>query len=186
MKEKKREFRCFDVTQYEEEAEYLREKNKQGWKFTGVKFPGRYYFEKCEPEDVVYQLDYNQEGIKNKDEYLQMFQDCGWEYIQDFAGYSYFRKAAAAMEKEESIFCDDESRLDMMQRVYRGRILPLVVIFCCCLLPQLVNMIGISEGGHTFAGYITGVLAGITIVYVILFVRFGIRYFNYKKRVNRL
>lgn len=47
---------------------------------------------KCTPEDVVYQLDYNEEGLTHKDEYVQMFRDCGWEYIQDFGGYSYFRK----------------------------------------------------------------------------------------------
>lgn len=28
-----------------------------------------------------------------------MFTDCGWEYLQDFVGYSYFRKPKAAMKK---------------------------------------------------------------------------------------
>ena len=51
-----------------------------------MKFPGLYHFEKCEPEDVTYQLDYNPEGIAHKAEYIQMFLDCGWEYMQDFAG----------------------------------------------------------------------------------------------------
>lgn len=31
-----------------------------------MKFPGLYHFEKCEPEDVTYQLDYNPEGIAIK------------------------------------------------------------------------------------------------------------------------
>jgi len=48
---------------------------------------------------VVYQLDYNQEGRSHKEEYIQMFTDCGWEYLQDFVGYSYFRKPKAAMKK---------------------------------------------------------------------------------------
>ena len=39
---------------------------------------GRYLFEKCEPEDVVYQLDYNPEGDGHKAAYVQMFEDCGW------------------------------------------------------------------------------------------------------------
>ena len=56
-------------------------------------YHGMYYFEKCVPQDVVYQLDYNKEGLEHKDEYLKMFDDCGWEYLQDYAGYSYFRKA---------------------------------------------------------------------------------------------
>lgn len=181
MQDKKKEIKWFDVTQYEKEADYLRNMNKQGWKFTGVKFPGRYYFEKCEPEDVVYQLDYNQEGMENKEEYLQMFRDCGWEYILDFAGYSYFRKAASEMEQEESIFCDEESRLDMMTRVYRGRILPLIAIFCCCLLLLFLSGSGVIGSGYAFLRCISALLIAVLILYVVIFIRFAIGYFNYKK-----
>ncbi|HIW84093.1 MAG TPA: DUF2812 domain-containing protein [Candidatus Dorea gallistercoris] len=67
---------------------------------------GTYYFEKCAPEDVVYQLDYNQEGRRNKEEYVQMFQDRGWEYLQDHVDYSYFRKKVSEMTGPEEIFCD--------------------------------------------------------------------------------
>lgn len=95
-----------------------------------------YHFEKCTPQDVVYQLDYNQEGLAHKDEYLKMFEDCGWEYIQDFFGYSYFRKAVADNGSTEEIFCDDDSRFQMMQRVMKGRMLPLLIIFLSVLLPQ--------------------------------------------------
>lgn len=41
MQDKKKEIKWFDITQYEQEAEYLRNMNKKGWKFTGVKFPSR-------------------------------------------------------------------------------------------------------------------------------------------------
>ena len=89
----KREFRYFTIFNHEDEQDYLREMHKHGWKFVKVTGLGRYHFEECQPEEVVYQLDYNQEGSAHKDEYIQMFEDCGWEYIQEFAGYSYFRKA---------------------------------------------------------------------------------------------
>ena len=45
-------------------------------------------FEKCVPEDVIYQLDYNKEGIKHQMEYVRMFEDCGWEYLTEFDGYN--------------------------------------------------------------------------------------------------
>ena len=86
MKECKREFRYFTIMDYEKEGDYLQERHRQGWKFRSVYLPGIYEFERATPEDVVYQLDYNQEGIQNKTEYVQMFEDCGWEYIQDFVG----------------------------------------------------------------------------------------------------
>ena len=132
----KKEIKFFTIVQYEQEGEYLRNMHKSGWKFVKMTGIGMYHFVECEPEDVVYQLDYNQEGLKNKEEYVQMFADCGWEYLQDAFGYSYFRKPAAEMDGEETIFCDEESRLEMMNRVFRGRLIPLIVIFCCCLLPQ--------------------------------------------------
>ena len=85
MKDVKKEFRWFSITEYEKEAEYLRRRHKEGWKFKNVTYPGIYIFEKCEPQDVIYQLDYNPDGIKNQGEYVQMFEDCGWEYLKEFA-----------------------------------------------------------------------------------------------------
>ena len=118
MNEKKKELRIFTIADWKKEEQYLQKRHREGWKFIKAGLPGIYHFEKCRPEEVVYQLDYNQDGLEHKDEYLQMFQDCGWEYIQDFGGYSYFRKPVSQMHGEEEIFCDDESRLDMMRRVF--------------------------------------------------------------------
>lgn len=62
-----------------------------------------------------------------------MFRDCGWEYLQNFVGYSYFRKAASDMDgTEEEIFCDDASRLDMIKRVFSQRMVPLEVNKILC------------------------------------------------------
>ena len=97
MREKKSEVRFFTIADWEKEEEYLRKRHREGWKFVRLSFPV-YHFEKCEPEDVVYQLDYNEDGVAHKEEYVQMFADCGWEYLQDFAGYSYFRKPVAGMK----------------------------------------------------------------------------------------
>ncbi|MDD6826093.1 MAG: DUF2812 domain-containing protein [Oscillospiraceae bacterium] len=60
---------------------------------------------------------------------IGIFADCGWEYMFDFVGYSYFCKAADQSDGNDEIFCDDESRLDMMKRVLKGRVAPLIVFF---------------------------------------------------------
>lgn len=138
MKQRKTEVRLFNILQWEEEQEYLRLRHRQGWAFQWVSFPGAYHFVQCEPEDMVYQLDYNQEGRHHKEAYVQMFADCGWEYLQDFGGYSYFRKPKAAMKgKEDGIFCDDASRFDLVMRIFRGRMIPVVISFALTVLPQL-------------------------------------------------
>ena len=115
--ETQKQFKWFTIFEYEKEQDYLREMHKSGWKFVKVKGLGMYYFEKCVPQDVVYQLDYNKDGLSHKEVYLNMFDECGWEYILDFAGFSYFRKAVAEDGMVEEIFCDEESRFQMMQRV---------------------------------------------------------------------
>ena len=121
---------CF---QWKEEGQYLSRQQEKGWERVRVSGLGLYHFCRCQPKKVVYQLDYNPEGIAHREEYLQMFRDCGWEYLQDYAGYSHFRKPVSEMEGEqESIFCDDESRLDMMNRIFKGRMVPLLVIFSVC------------------------------------------------------
>ncbi len=142
MMETKKQFKFYTIYQYVQEQEYPRRMHKAGWKFHSVTGIGVYHFTKCEPEDVVYQLDYNQDGLAHKEEYVQMFRDCGWEYLQDYVGYSYFRKPAAMMDgKEEEIFCDDASRMQMLERVAKGRLLPLLVLFVCVLLPALLYML---------------------------------------------
>ena len=101
MSDKKKEVRWFSIMDYEKEADYLSKRHQEGWEFQHVTFPGIYTFKKCEPEKVVYQLDYNQEGMKNQNEYVQMFEDCGWEYLMDFNGYCYFRKPMAMMQQKK-------------------------------------------------------------------------------------
>lgn len=132
--------RFFTISDYEEEEIWLREQHKAGWKLTKTTLPCFYHFTACEPEDVVYRLDYRNGG--EDAEYLQMFTDYGWEYFEQCMGWNYFRKSAKDMdsEKDSEIFSDDESKLEMLQRVIRTRMLPLLIIFMCCLIPQIARM----------------------------------------------
>ena len=157
-----KQFKYFSIMNHEKEEAYLRDMHKNGWRFVKVTGLGRYHFEKCEPADVIYRLDYNTAINDSRTEYLQIFSDCGWEYIQTYAGYSYFRKDAAETNGEESIFSDDESKTAMMGRVYKGRILPLVGILCACLLPQfIINIINKNYGIYALLGAIIGIYLGV-------------------------
>ena len=172
----KKEFRYFSIFNHEDEQEYLQRQHHLGYRFVKVTGLGIYHFEECDPEEVIYQLDYNQEGSAHKDEYIQMFEDCGWEYIQEFAGYSYFRKALSDMDENEAIFCDDASRLEMLERVYKGRMLPMFVIFSACLVPQFV--INTVNGRYVLAT----ILGSISTVYLVLFAYCAYHYYNKKNK----
>lgn len=171
----KKQFKWFTIFEYEKEQDYLREMHKSGWKFIKVTGLGMYHFEKCIPQDVVYQLDYNKDGLAHKDEYLKMFDDCGWEYIQDFLGYSYFRKAVSEDGVAEEIFCDEESRFQMMQRVLKGRMLPLLVIFLAVLLPQFILNL------FSYHNYFVATFIGVILVmYISIFTMYFTKYNQYK------
>ncbi len=184
MENTKKEFKWFNITQYKQEEEYLSSMHRNGWKFIKVVFPGLYYFRKCKPENVTYRLDYNQEGIANKAEYVQIFSDCGWEYLFDFAGYSYFCKASEEAGDNEEIFCDDESKFDMMKRVYRGRIVPLIVLFFAIILPQFVmNVLGYG-GGSIVQDILSVTFLVLAVLYLCLFCIFTVQFHQYDKSIH--
>lgn len=177
MAETKIKLRFFTIPQWEKEADWLRSMHQQGWKLTGITGPCLYKFARCTPEDVMYQLDFNPEGVEHKDEYVQMFHDCGWEYIQDMAGYSYFRKSVSEMNgTDESIFCDEDSRIDMMKRVWKGKVLPLLAIFFCLLGTLAV------QRKHTVAFICTVILL---VFYAVVLLQCGAAYWKVTSRQNK-
>lgn len=178
MSERKFQFRFFSIVRYEKEQEYLRAMHSQGWRLVRLYFPGLYVFESCEGEDVVYQLDYHTEKQRDTQAYTKIFEDCGWEYLFDFMGYSYFRKPVSKMNAgKEEIFCDDQSRLDYIGRVFKGRMIPLLVIFFTIILPQLFIQYSNPYGHPIFWGYIF-----LLALYLYLFVSFAWYYYKLTHR----
>lgn len=176
MKSKKAQVKFFTVPDWDKEENYLNRMHRSGWRFTHMNFL-IYHFEKCEPEDMVYQLDFNPEGSENKAEYVRMFSDCGWEYLQDFAGYSYFRKPRAEMNGDEKIFCDDESRLEMMKRVFIRKIIPLICLFFCTILPNVTR--------HQIEPSIKHTFIALLVIYVSFFLYFAYRYIQFKNKISK-
>jgi uncharacterized membrane protein len=161
MNKTKLKIRFFTIADYEEEERWLRSQHQKGWKLIKMTPPCFFTFEECEPEDVIYRLDY-----KNADatsEYKQLFLDFGWEYAGKCIGWFYFRKPATQIdtEKEGELFSDNESKVDMIQHILRTRMLPIFVIFLCCVLPQLAkamngtgNVGGLILWGVIFLAYV--------------------------------
>ena len=86
-------------------------------------------------------------------------------------GYSYFRKPVSEMQgEEEHIFCDDESKMEMIERVIKGRMLPLVIIFFCVIIPQLLLQ---SRLTHPLNQTIFVIYIFLFLVYVVLFIQFA-------------
>lgn len=185
MKNRQIELKLFLLTDYEKEEKYLREKQQNGWRFEKVHLPGIYYFEKCEPEDVVYRLDFNPQNVEDKGSYIQMFEDYGWEYMQDLNEYSYFRKKAVNVNQEDlEIFSDNESKLAMLQRIFIKRMLPILTIFVCCFIPVIGNWTSGRFTGAFGIGYLT-VMTILFVFYLWMILHCGIGFYRLNKKYRQ-
>lgn len=177
----KREYRFFLLTEYEKEEIFLRDKHRKGYKLVKVTLPGLYDFEKCEPEDVVYKLDFNPQSAENKQSYLQLYADYGWEYMQDLNEYSYFRKSASNSDNSETeIFNDDQSKLEMVKRIFFKKMVPLLGIFLLCGIPLAMSF---TIGEFSDPWYVgTVVFWFITFsIYLAIFLKCGIGFYRLRK-----
>lgn len=151
--EKKVVYRICTIADYDREALYLREMHAQGWKLKEVSYSNlvvavKYAFERCQPEQVVYQLDFYPMKKSERDSYLQLFKDCSWEHITDFNGFSYFRKLHSEIESdaEFEIYNDVAGKLAMIKRILIMRMLPILLLFSA-LLPVFSKSV---SGGSSF------------------------------------
>lgn len=171
-------FKIFTISDYEKEEVYLREMANKGYHLENIDFPGFYKFRKGRPEDIVYRLDYSGYKTDQKDQYVTMFQDYGWEYLLDFFGWSYFRKDAK--EGNIEIFSDNESRLGLVNRVFLTRLLPLILIFIVVFLPKVQNFL---RGENYFL--INKVFIGLFWLYVVIIIYTGYGLYKLNKKYSK-
>lgn len=182
MKNERTVVRFFTVADFVEEEDWLREQHRQGWKLVRMVPPCFYRFEKCQPEDVIYRLDYKN-GTENRD-YFQLYQDYGLEYLGGCLGWLYFRKAAAQenARQDEELFSDNASRLDLIGHVIKTRLLPLLIFFFCCIVPNLVRSMDSREPTETVLTVIFCVLA---VLYIYLIVHCGTKLRRMKQNCEK-
>ena len=124
----------------------------------------KYTFEKCQPEQVSYQLDFYPMEKSERTSYLQLFKDCGWEHITDFNGFSYFRKAHSEIESdaEFEIYNDAAGKLDMVKRILIMRMLPILLLFAA-LLPIFSKFVsGVSS--FSWALFLIFIIDGVLLI----------------------
>jgi hypothetical protein len=123
------ENRWFWAWQDEQEEKWLEEMSERGFHLVKPGTFGRYAFRKGEPKRCVYRLDFLANS-QQKEDYLQLFADAGWEYVGEFGSWQYFRKPAGDQENVE-IFTDVTSKIEKYQRV----LLFLVILTPVYLMP---------------------------------------------------
>ena len=105
--------KMFFVWNMEEEKKWLEDQAKNGLILVEAKF-GKYYFEQSEPQDLVYDFDFQMIHKSTEDEYLEFFED--WTKACRFGGWYYFYKPRENSDKDK-IYSDYKSKKSMFTRL---------------------------------------------------------------------
>lgn len=121
----------------EKEEAWLGQMSGQGWHFKTVETPGFYVFERGNPIDFVYRLDFfvGRDDLAN---YQQLFEDAGWNYLGKMGGWQYFRQEAAQAKLQE-IYTDNDSKIKKYQRI---------MVFLIILAPVLLSAVILTSIGN--------------------------------------
>ncbi|HUV26132.1 MAG TPA: DUF2812 domain-containing protein [Anaerolineales bacterium] len=161
-----RKFKWFWAWQDEAEENWLRKMANEGWHLSGIGFPTIYDFKLGEPKDTVYRLDYRSYWKMDKEDYLQLFRDSGWECVDEMAGWHYFRQLARPGEELE-IYTDAESKIGKYQR--------LLAFLGILMLPLVFAVINLSKAPYGFVPIIQVFNALIFVLYVYAIIRILLR-----------
>lgn len=190
--EKKVVYRIFTIADYEREALYFREMHAKGWKLRKVSysillFAVKYTFEKCQPEQVSYQLDFYPMEKSERASYLQLFKDCGWEHITDFNSFSYFRKAHSEIESnaEFEIYNDVAGKLAMVNRILRLRLVP-VLLLLAIHIPFLFKLLNRSNAYGLWSLFAVGLDIFLSLILLLMVVYISWKLWHKKKELSDL
>lgn len=144
MCDKKFVKKSFLAHQYEKEEKFLSAMRTKGWKFTAIHkrlVSTKYEFDRCEPEEYCYQLDY----IKSEEDtasYHQLFRDAGWEELYSWSGvyngkWYYFGKNVKNGIREK-LYTDSQSKLELVDKLLKTYGI-VYTILICSYIPQLIS-----------------------------------------------
>ena len=176
--------RWFWPWQDAKEEAWLGSMAQEGWLLKSVGLPCVYRFERSQPAAYTYRLDYMPADKAKWDEYRQIFQDAGWEYVGEMSNWRYWRKQVVEGEVAE-IFTDRESKLRKYQRLltYMAFFLVLMIFLGRQMLVR--NFWGEWEYGWVVATiYLVGrILYAVLIpIYIVVVVQLWRRISQLKKQ----
>lgn len=154
--------KVFFITDFNQQAQYLRNMHKQGWKLVKISWLFFYHFEKCQPEDVAYQVDFKEAKNKDRESYLRMYEDYGWEFVTSCQNFIIFRKPAQLGGLE--LYGDRESKLEFVKIIFQRRYLLSFGLYFILL--------GSNMSSHP------GFVLGISIIYIPLLLLLGLRFYR--------
>jgi hypothetical protein len=168
--------RWFWPWQDDKEETWLEEMSAGGWHLQSVGLPWTYTFAQGTARPYIYRLDYMYMDKKKLAEYLQIFQDAGWEYLGEMSNWRYWRKPADASGPVE-IFTDNESKIKKYQRalLFLGFLLLILILLAMNLFNGGRAMEGLSSVVDAIYLFIMLMYAILIPTYIVVVVKLLIR-----------
>jgi len=159
MNERKTIRHNFPISDFEEEQAFLTSQHADGWRLVSIKGK-KYNFEKCDGEASAYQIDFNPD-VRQKDEYIQLYTDFGWQFIAEKDGRFYFSKAVMCSD-ENNIFSDRETKATMCRKIIKRKLIGFIPISIVSLV--IIGLLIFIHNSVPF--FITATAAMIFIVWI--------------------
>lgn len=138
IKKFKKVVKVFLVWQDDKEEIWLREMAQKGWILESYTFL-IYTFYKSETKNYIYKLNYKRINNSEMSEYLQIFEDAGWEHVAEFLNGHYFRSEADKFLLPD-IYSDTDSKVQKYKRVL-WLLIPVTILN----ISNLLNMINLNS-----------------------------------------
>lgn len=186
------------ILDIDKELEYIRNKNKQGYKLVRIDFGRYYYFEKCEPDEYItctYMVDFDKMSeMKRAIADTEAFAiGCGYEVVpHSFDGNkNYLYLTGKNGEVSEDFVTDIDSKIKLYKRIrkyYKGFVSLyklLCILMSVCMM--LVLIVDVVEGAVTLHDIIFGVFClSFIIIEAILIDYYGKRVKACDKKIEEL
>ena len=150
------QFRMFTIVDLDKKEEYLHEMHLKGWRYRTSRF-GFFYFDQCQPDDVIYRI-YDSRFLKKHKRELQDFRNRGWELIE--RGFcSILRKSSSNLLPEDQVYMSNNLRWEVM----RSRLRSCTATF----LGGLVVCMSLFKGELSMSFFVIFLLYALLISYLI-------------------
>jgi uncharacterized protein DUF2812 len=126
-------FRWMAAWNDEKEERWLAEQERAGWRLKTV-HPIGYVLEEAPPANAAYRLDFGPPRRADREEYLGLYRDAGWELAGTRGPWHFFRKAVADGAPPPEIFTDVESRVAKYRRA-----IALWAVLCGVIVSQMAT-----------------------------------------------
>ena len=111
------QFRIFTIVDLDKEEEYLHEMHLKGWRYRTNRF-GFFYFEQCQPADVIYHI-YDSRFLRKYKHELQDFRNSGWELLES-GSCLILRKSSSDILPENQVYMINSLRWEVMRSRLRS------------------------------------------------------------------